>query len=71
MHAELEANLRLGLASREEVGRAVGILMERHRLTSAAAFDRLVETSQRTHRKVRDVARWVNDTGEDPEAMSQ
>lgn len=70
MHAELEDNLRLGLTSREEVGRAVGILMERHRLTAGAAFDRLVVTSQRTHRKVRDVARWVNDTGEDPEAMA-
>jgi PAS domain S-box-containing protein len=68
-HAELEANLRLGLATREEIGRAVGILMERHRVTAAAAFDMLVVASQQSHRKLRDIAAWMNETGEDPGAL--
>jgi GAF domain-containing protein len=71
MHAELEANLRIGMESREEIGRAVGILMERHRITASVAFERLVSASQRTHRKLREVAHWVNDTGEDPEQLSR
>ena len=71
MHSELEANLRVGMESREQIGRAVGILMERHRLTASAAFERLVASSQRTHRKLRDVAQWVNDTGEDPEELAR
>jgi PAS domain-containing protein len=65
-HAELEANLRVGLTTREEIGRAVGILMERHRVNATAAFDMLVYASQRAHRKLRDLAVWVNMTGEDP-----
>lgn len=69
MHVELEANLRTGLQTREEIGRAVGILMERHRVTAAAAFDMLVVASQHAHRKLRDVASWMNETGEDPSAL--
>jgi GAF domain-containing protein len=65
-HAELEANLRIGLRTREEIGRAVGILMERHRVTASAAFDMLVLASQHSHRKLRDVAAWMTETGEDP-----
>jgi PAS domain-containing protein len=65
-HAELEANLRLGMETREQIGRAVGILMERNRITAGDAFDLLVVASQNAHRKLRDVAAWVNETGEDP-----
>lgn len=65
-HAELEANLRIGLSTREEIGRAVGILMERHRVRAGEAFDLLVVASQRTNRKIRDIAAWMNETGEDP-----
>jgi PAS domain-containing protein len=68
-HAELEAGLRSGLATREEIGRAVGILMERHRVTAAQGFDLLVRASQHSHRKVRDIAAWMNDTGEDPSTL--
>jgi GAF domain-containing protein len=70
-HAELEANLRTGLQTREEIGRAVGILMERHRLTAADAFDMLVVASQHSHRKLRDVAAWMNETGEDPSSLTR
>jgi PAS domain-containing protein len=68
-NAELESNLRTGLATREEIGRAVGILMERHRITASAAFDMLVVASQHSHRKLRDVAAWMNETGEDVAAL--
>ena len=57
--------------SREQIGRAVGILMERHRITASASFERLIAASQRTHRKLREVAQWVNETGEDPEQLSR
>jgi GAF domain-containing protein len=63
---ELEANLRAGMETRERIGQAVGVLMERHRLTSQQAFDLLVYVSQRTHRKLREIANWVTETGEDP-----
>jgi GAF domain-containing protein len=63
---ELEANLRAGMETRERIGQAVGVLMERHRLTSQRAFDLLVYVSQRTHRKLREIANWVTETGEDP-----
>lgn len=68
-HAELEGALRAGLATREEIGRAVGILMERHRVTAAQGFDMLVVASQHSHRKLRDIAAWMNETGEDPSAL--
>jgi PAS domain S-box-containing protein len=68
-HSEVETNLRTALQTREEIGRAVGILMERHRITATAAFDMLVLASQHSHRKLRDVAAWMNETGEDPAAL--
>jgi GAF domain-containing protein len=69
VHAELEANLRTALHSRECIGQAVGILMERHRVAAGQAFDLLVYASQRTHRKLRDLAKWVVATGEDPHRL--
>jgi AmiR/NasT family two-component response regulator len=66
---EVAANLRVALETREAVGRAVGILMERYRLPATAAFDRLVAVSQQSHRKLRDVALRVVETGEDPEMI--
>lgn len=68
-HAELEASLRTGLATREEIGRAVGILMERHKVLAAQAFDMLVYASQHSHRKLRDIAAWMTETGEDPSSL--
>lgn len=70
-HVEAEANLRIGLQTREEIGRAVGILMERHRVTAQTAFDMLVGVSQRTHRKLREIAAWINDTGQDPTELAR
>ena len=63
--AEIETNLRNAMRTREEVGRAVGILMERHRIDAAAAFDMLKAVSQSSHVKLRDIAARLARTGED------
>ena len=44
------------LASRDVIGQAKGILMERESCTAGDAFDMLRRASQRTNRKLRDVA---------------
>ena len=62
---EIETNLRSAMRTREEVGRAVGILMERHRVDAAAAFDMLKAVSQSSHVKLRDIAARIVQTGED------
>jgi PAS domain S-box-containing protein len=61
-----EANLRAAIQSRQLIGQAVGILMERHRLGPAAAFDLLVKASQSSQLKLREIALRVNETGQDP-----
>ncbi|MCF6506874.1 ANTAR domain-containing protein [Blastococcus sp. MG754426] len=43
---------------------AMGILMERHRMTQAQAFDHLRDLSQRRNVKLRDVAEQIIYTGE-------
>jgi GAF domain-containing protein len=53
--------LNQAIASRDVIGQAKGILMARHRITAAQAFDLLVEASQETNRKLVDVARWLVD----------
>lgn len=66
---DAEANLRTALASRDVIARAVGILMQRHRVLPDAAFEMLRQASQRAHVKLREVATWVHDTGADPDAL--
>ncbi|HEX8080253.1 MAG TPA: GAF domain-containing protein [Jatrophihabitans sp.] len=61
-----EANLQAAIQSRQLIGQAVGILMERHRLGPTAAFDLLVSASQSSQLKLREVALRVNETGQDP-----
>jgi hypothetical protein len=57
------ANLSRALASNREIGLAMGILMQQHRVTSEQAFDLLRLASQDTNRKLADVAADVADTG--------
>lgn len=54
------------LKTREVIGQAQGILMERERITADQAFDVLRRASQRMNIKLRDVASNLVDTGEDP-----
>ncbi len=55
---------RLALEHRTVIGQAVGILMERHRLSADQAFAMLREASQRTNHKLRDIAERLTATGE-------
>jgi GAF domain-containing protein len=61
------ANLQTALASRETIGEAMGILMERERITADQAFDVLRRASQHLNLKLREVAQNLIDTGEDPD----
>jgi GAF domain-containing protein len=55
------------LSSREVIGEALGILMERERISSDQAFDVLRRASQHLNIKLRAVAENLVDTGEDPD----
>ncbi|WP_369258655.1 GAF and ANTAR domain-containing protein [Geodermatophilus amargosae] len=59
-------HLAVALASRDVIGQAKGVLMERYRITADAAFGILVRASQDARRKVRDIAALVTETGEAP-----
>lgn len=60
-------NLHAALGTREVIGQAQGILMERERVSSGQAFDVLRRASQHLNRKLRDVAQDLVDTGERPD----
>lgn len=59
-------HLERALESSREIGAAVGILMSRYRVTETHAFDLLRHASQRSNRKLRDVAGDVLHTGDLP-----
>ncbi len=57
--AQTEANLRTAAESRDLIGMAKGILMQRHDLEPEQAFHMLVSSSQNANMKLRDVAAWL------------
>lgn len=59
-------HLEEALKSRDVIGQAKGILMERHRIDADDAFDRLRKESQRSNRRLRDLADDLAATGEWP-----
>jgi GAF domain-containing protein len=61
-----EAALHRGLSTRDVIGQAKGILMERQRLSAGEAFDLLRRASQRLNRKLTDVAEILAETREIP-----
>jgi ANTAR domain len=61
-----EAALHRGLSTRDVIGQAKGILMERQHLSAGDAFDLLRRVSQRLNRKLADVAQHLAETGEMP-----
>ena len=61
------ANLQAALVTREVIGQAQGILMERERITADQAFDILRRASQHLNRKLREIAETLVDTGEGPD----
>ena len=60
-------NLEIALSSREVIGQAEGILIERERITPEEAFTVLRRASQNLNLRLRDLAQHVVDTGEVPE----
>ena len=56
--------LHEALSSRDVIGQAKGILMERLRITPEAAFDTLRRASQRLNIKLREVAQKLAESGE-------
>ncbi len=56
-------HLERALRSNREIGVAMGVLMQQHRLTREQAFDVLRVASQDSNRKLADLATEVADTG--------
>lgn len=59
-------NLGDAIATRQSIGEAVGIVMERHKVTSHAAFGLLTRVSQNTNTKMREIADQIAHTGQIP-----
>jgi hypothetical protein len=57
------ANLEEALATNREIGQAIGILMATEHVTADQAFEQLRTASQHSHRKLRDIAADVAETG--------
>ena len=55
------------MATRDVIGQAKGVLMERHRVTADEAFAMLKQESQRVNRKLVDVAEMVATSGALPD----
>jgi hypothetical protein len=56
-------HLRQALESRDLIGQAKGILMERFHVTGEQAFRMLASSSQHANIKLVEVARWLTQTG--------
>jgi AmiR/NasT family two-component response regulator len=59
-----KTNFDVALASRDLIGQAKGILMERFKVNANDAFGLLILASQHANRKLRDVAGELVSTGE-------
>ena len=59
-------HLRRALVTRTVIGEAIGILMERRRITAHEAFDELKTASQHGNVKLAQIAEDLTETGEWP-----
>jgi GAF domain-containing protein len=64
--ARSDEQLQQAIASRQEIGEALGIVMERYKVAEPAAFALLRKHSQERNVKLRDLARQLTETGELP-----
>ncbi|HXT45185.1 MAG TPA: GAF and ANTAR domain-containing protein [Pseudonocardiaceae bacterium] len=62
--AQREEHLLRAMETRDLIGQAKGILMERYKITANQALSLLIRASQNTNVKLRDVANHLTDTGE-------
>jgi len=65
--ADRQANLERAIESHRAIGQAVGILVERHRVTPGQAFQQLRHASQARNIRLREIAQRVIETGLDPD----
>lgn len=61
-HARHQHQLKESVSSRQAIGTAVGIIMERYQISESRAFQFLVRASSTSNVKLRDVAQEVVDT---------
>lgn len=66
--ANSEEGLQVAIRNRDVIGRAKGILMERHKLTDEEAFRRLAEVSQRMNIRVVEIAERIAGAGDGGDA---
>ncbi len=64
--AQHEHHLKGAQLNADLIGQAKGILMERHKITAAGAFQLLARASQNTNRRLADIAWTVTTSGEEP-----
>jgi GAF domain-containing protein len=64
--AQRNEQLNRAMGTRDLIGQAKGILMERHKLTADQAFMLLVRASQATHTKLRGIAEQLTTVGQLP-----
>ena len=65
-HAQEVEGLERSVASRDMIGQAKGILIERYKITGDEAFDLLCRASQALNAKLREIAETVVETGAIP-----
>ena len=65
-NVQQQQDMRAAVSTREVIGQAQGILMERFKITADMAFRLLVRASQDTNRKLRDIADELTATGQLP-----
>lgn len=63
--AAAEQQFRTGPASRDIIGQAKGLLMQRNNITGVQAFAMLTRASQDVNMKLADVAQWLVTEHED------
>lgn len=68
--AQQQAQLREAMSTRDLIGQAKGILMERYKLTGDQAFLLLVRASQTSNRKLHEIAQELALSGELPSPSS-
>jgi transcriptional regulator with GAF, ATPase, and Fis domain len=66
--ARNDAQLREAISTRQDIGEALGIVMERYKVPEQQAFAVLKKASQDRNLKLRELARQVVETGEIPGA---
>jgi PAS domain S-box-containing protein len=64
--AEREDHLAKAIQSHRMIGQAIGILIERHRISPTQAFGMLKQASQERNIKLREIAARVIETGAEP-----